>query len=489
MAEAGEETELKFLCEPADLAAVLAAAPVGADQDHELISVYFDTPDARLARAGASLRVRRTGAQAIQTLKQGQGLSREEHESPVEGETPDLTTPSLQALLTPRERASLRPAFGVTVRRRTRRLILEGAEIELALDQGEVRGGDQAAPVCEVELELVSGPPQALFALARSLGQAAPLYLSFRGKADRGQALISAESGAKVRAVRLERRATLGQAVQAIGRQALGEIADQGAILRQGASPEAVHRLRVATRRLRAALGVFKPILDTPARAEVIGELKWLAGACDEARDLDVFALGLSASSSESPDLGLADLAQVVEAARERAHARVAASVGSARFRALMLDATAWLETGAWLTTGDGAKARAADIVPDLLTRRRRRLRKSGAALAELDDAARHRVRVQAKSLRYAVEALAPLLAEPGAKRLIKRLKTLHERLGVLSDAATAEKVIAGLRLDGPALFAAGRLLGARIADRPAAIAAAVRAMERVSDAPKLRRR
>jgi len=45
MSSADREIELKFTCGPADLAAVLAAAPAGDDETRELISVYFDTPD------------------------------------------------------------------------------------------------------------------------------------------------------------------------------------------------------------------------------------------------------------------------------------------------------------------------------------------------------------------------------------------------------------------------------------------------------------
>ena len=52
------EIELKFACGPDDLAAVLAAAPAGDDETRELISVYFDTADHALQKAGASLRVR-----------------------------------------------------------------------------------------------------------------------------------------------------------------------------------------------------------------------------------------------------------------------------------------------------------------------------------------------------------------------------------------------------------------------------------------------
>src|SRR6185312_17454974 len=108
---ADQEIELKFACAPQDLGAVLAAAPPGDDETRELISVYFDTPDLALQKAGASLRVREHKGRRVQTLKRGQGLVREEHEAPIEGLAPDPALEPLPKLLP--QGASLRPAFNV----------------------------------------------------------------------------------------------------------------------------------------------------------------------------------------------------------------------------------------------------------------------------------------------------------------------------------------------------------------------------------------
>jgi len=147
-----------------------------------------------------SLRVRESKGRRVQTLKRGEGLSREEHEAPIAGDEPDPDLGPLKDFLP--EGGRLDPAFNVRVTRRQRTLRYQEAEIELALDQGEVTGGAGQSPICEVELELKSGPPQALFALARELGKAAPLYLSFDGKAARGQALVA---GAPLQARRSEK--------------------------------------------------------------------------------------------------------------------------------------------------------------------------------------------------------------------------------------------------------------------------------------------
>ena len=110
------EVELKFLCAPSDLGAVLAAAPEGDDDSRELISVYFDTPDLALQKAGASLRVRESKGRRVLTMKRGDGLSREEYEAAIEGEQPpDRARAPCGRSLTEDDAAALKPAFNVRV--------------------------------------------------------------------------------------------------------------------------------------------------------------------------------------------------------------------------------------------------------------------------------------------------------------------------------------------------------------------------------------
>ena len=134
-------------------------------------------------------------------------------------------------------------------------------------------------------------------------------------------------------------------------------------VLREADSVEAVHQLRVAVRRLRSAVSTFADVADDDHAEAIKAELKWLAGACDEARDLDVFAE--SAAALVDPTLDLSPLAPVVEAARARAHAKACAAVASGRFRDLVLDTTAWVETGAWLSMGGKAHAKRRDMDAD----------------------------------------------------------------------------------------------------------------------------
>jgi inorganic triphosphatase YgiF len=480
------EIELKFTCESSDIAAVMAAAPAGEDTTRRLISTYFDTPDHTLRKAGASLRLRTDGVRRVQTFKRGGGFSRKEHEGPVEGEVPDLSRGPLADLLPRGRRAEVAATFAVDLIRRERQLSHAGARIEMALDQGEVRAGGAGHAICEVELELKAGPAEALFALARDMAHAAPLYLSFETKSAWGYALLDgvADAPRKAGPGEVASGATAAAAFQSIARAALSGIASNAALLRGAPSAEAVHQLRVSARRFRAALSNFKPLVADDRLPWVKEELKWLTEACGPARALDVLSdeIVAPALSAEPEARGLADLAAAVVAAGQRAHGRSAAAVSSARFRALVLEACAWIELGAWRSNPQSAGP-AGDFAPGALRRRRRKLLDAARDFAGLDDAGRHHARIQAKILRYGAEAFAGL-DEDGARRFIRALKRVQAHLGGLNDLAGLPGLLGGLALEGPALYAAGRLEGRLLADKPARLVQAERALQAFAGKP-----
>lgn len=474
-----DEIELKFLCEPQDVPALLAAAPVGQAETKALTAIYFDTPDSRLRDAHISLRLRESGGKRVQTLKRGDGFAREEHEARIFGEALDLTMPAVKAALKPAQRKALAPVFTVRVTRQQRTFSFEGAEIELALDQGEITADDRRRSLCELELELKSGDPVALFALARQLSLTAPLYLSFDGKATQGQGLRAGTDQAPRRHDKapLKRGGTAGEAFQTITRNALVQIAANGLVLREVDGEDALHQLRVALRRLRSAMGTFAPVVDDPQLRHLKAELKWLSRACDEARDLDVFSHDNLAIVGED-----APLAPRVAAARAQAHAKAAVAVASKRFRDLVLETTAWVETGAWRARSDGGGHRSArEFAAKALDRRWRKVMKLGKDVKGMDDAGRHRARIAAKQLRYAAEAFAPLFADQAGRRFIKRLKALQDTLGGLNDDAVAATLVARLAPDDAP--AARDLLAAREARRPKALKTAAKAMARLAEA------
>ena len=197
---------------------------------------------------------------------------------------------------------------------------------------------------------------------------------------------------------------------------------------RAGDDPRHIHQMRVAARRLRAALRLFGDLLP-PQAGGLSDELKWIAGQLGQARDLDVQIQRLRASGAtlRASD-ALEPYAAWLAEQRQHALAALTEALGSARFDELVERLNSF---DVWTLVADppladDARARLRRVHKKL----DRRARKAGkrAAPPEL-----HAVRIAAKRLRYAAEFCAPLYGKP-ATRLIKRLTAVQDLLGDLQD-------------------------------------------------------
>jgi inorganic triphosphatase YgiF len=200
------EIELKFRIPPARLASVRQAVATSRALIEPLAAVYVDTPGRHLAQAKVALRLRREGAQWVQTLK-AQGANpmlRLEHNVPIEG----LAKPALDwhrhdgtdaghalaVVLAGAGNATLLACYETDIGR-TRRVLRHssGTLIELALDEGAIKAGERSLPVSELELELLQGQPQALLAVATRWVVRFGLLLDTRSKSERGHLLAAGE--------------------------------------------------------------------------------------------------------------------------------------------------------------------------------------------------------------------------------------------------------------------------------------------------------
>ena len=176
----------------------------------------------------------------------------------------------------------------------------------------------------------------------------------------------------------------------------------------------------------------------------------------------------------------MAVLAKDLQRRREEAFARACAAVESTRFRSLVLDTACWIEAGDWTRNPDHLTRllREQPIVgaaADELRRRWKKILKAGAQLDGLDPQRRHKMRIQAKKLRYASEFFGG--AFPGKKAMRRRkdfvagLEKVQDALGELNDIAVHEGLseqlvnaqdASGKQREGRAkkAFAAGRLSG-----------------------------
>jgi inorganic triphosphatase YgiF len=464
-ADSPRETELKLLVAPGDLGPLrrhprLRALAQGPPSTRRVLSTYFDTEDLDLLRAGFGLRLRRVGRATVQTLKaraahQAGLFVRGEWEAPVRGRTPDLAAipdaalrEELARLVGPRPLAA---RLWTDVRRTRRVLRDEAFEILCDLDVGEVRTAAQSLPICELELELVRGEPAALFDLAIEIQETLALRPAIEDKAERGFALLGGEGLAARGAARpeLTPESTLDDALAEIMAACTGQIALHEAAAREGEDPEGVHQMRVAVRRLRSALALFDGVIPDAQSADFEIELRWLADALGEARDLDVFLdETLAPLVAASPgDPALKRLREVARELRDERQSALRTALDSPRLPRLLLRLGRWTVARDWRAqdlSADSARlfAPARALAGELLARRRRKLRRLGARLEELSPAEKHRLRIQVKKLRYAAEFFAGLYPQPRTRRAIRRLARLQDVLGHLNDRATADTLL-----------------------------------------------
>jgi len=272
-----------------------------------------------------------------------------------------------------------------------------------------------------------------------------PVRLGVVTKAERGYDLLGPRRDAfRAEAVHLDVEASSAQAFQAIAGLCIRHYRLNETLLLDARAPEALHQARVSLRRLRSAIAIFKPLLVGEAVSHLQSELRWLTGLLGEARDLDVLLA----------KVGPGALHDRLAAAREDAYAHLATALDSRRARALMLDLAEWLATGPWLRDPEQQEARDRPIrafAAEALDQLRRRVKKRGAAFAQLSSEDRHDVRKAAKRLRYGAEFFATLFAgETRARRyrqFAAALEELQDELGTLNDLAAAPLMLKRLGL------------------------------------------
>jgi inorganic triphosphatase YgiF len=322
------------------------------------------------------------------------------------------------------------------------------SEIQVALDQGKIDTGGMAAPICELELELKRGNAGDLFRLAQKLDGKVPLTLSYETKSGRGYALLEglAPWVAKAEAVRMRPGVSCADAFRAIAHECLRQMIQNREGIAQGKS-EALHQMRIAVRRFRSALTIFRDLVAGEGAEAVKAELRALRELTGPARDLDLFVNEVIAPlRAELPkDRELAAFERLARRERSRATRAARKAILSSPFRKFVMHAAAWVESGDWRTSADALTQARQDApveiyAAELLAPMHRKVRNHGQALRELDDERRHRLRVRAKKLRYAAEFFAGLASDKKtrkrARRMIESLRTLQDKLGALNDLA-----------------------------------------------------
>ncbi|SCW67169.1 CYTH and CHAD domain-containing protein [Ancylobacter rudongensis] len=462
-AAAGREVELKLFTDPDTLQRLLVAAVITRNATSKgvvrrLEATYYDTPDAVIARQGASLRVRRSGKQFVQTLKlasEGSPLQRREMEARVPDSALQLDALPLAELGAPFATlpgAELVPVFTTKIRRHTKVVAFGGAVIEVAFDEGTLSAGEKVEAVCEIELELKAGGAGTLYELALSLLEQGAVRIGFQSKAERGYALAfgTAPRAEKAFATGIAPADTTDDVIAKVLSACQWHVMANLMAAHHGQDPEGVHQLRVALRRLRTALSLFRK--EVPASAlQALGlDAKRLASALGPARNWDVFATSTIAEIERAnlPGVDFTALRSATAAPRARSYQAVRVDLIDLECTRFLLSLGRVIERRSW-RNDIGVEALAVltqparDFAGRGLTRLHRKALKQGHNFRKLRPTARHELRLTLKKLRYGSEFLLPLYDHDGAARkYLKRMSRLQDILGIDNDITTTQSLL-----------------------------------------------
>src|SRR5262249_11153312 len=425
-------------------------------------SVYHDTADHSLARAGITLRRRTERGKSVWQLKLPVDGARIEIEEPGgPGAPPD----GLRALLRAHERrGDLVPVAELRTRRHGALVTRGSATAEVTVDEVSVMDAHRVAnEFVELEIELRDGEPQGLGRIAKDLEKEGAQARDLTPKLFR---ILLVEPRRKPKTPFETLRARLADQLDAILAN------DPGT--RLGRDPENLHDMRVAVRRARALLRAGGPLVKTDTQA-LAGELQWLRALLGDVRHLDVLLqpLRTAAARAAPADRAAAGrLLRTLDRQRSRVRRTLLKALDGNRY-AVLLD---HFET--MLAELEPAKSKR---TLDMLAARQ--LQKLGRAVESLDahpeDSALHDLRKRGKRVRYAHEL-------SGANKVVRRAKALQDVLGEHQDSVVAEERLRSISHEAPAdqALAAGLLVErerARRAEARASWPAAWRQLERAA--------
>jgi CHAD domain-containing protein len=426
------ETERKYdVPETFELPSLVGTAGIGSTdgaETHELDATYFDTADLILMRNRRTLRRRTGGNDAGWHLKTpGDGISRTEHRMPLEGDED-----AVPAELIGQVRALIRRhPLGPVARLRTHRVETplrdaDGRTLALVAQDrvtAETDGHEQKWQ--ELEVELVDGD-------AALLDKVEKVLRSAGAKIAPGPSKVARALGDRLASFPAKAGKPKINAVLRYARDQRDDLSEYDPGVRQG-EPEAIHKMRVATRRLRSTLKTFKR--SFPDAKPIRDELKWLADLLGQVRDGQVLE-GKLLSGIEQ-----ADPEFVPVAARIRGHLDDQVAQG----REALAEALEGERYLSLLDRIDRLVDEEAAISDDPLKRARKSLREADGlldqALADGVDAELHEARKSYKRARYAVEVFEPSAGKP-AKSLVKALTELQDVLGAHQDSVVARELL-----------------------------------------------
>jgi CHAD domain-containing protein len=454
-----------------------------------LTDSYLDTEDWRMKRAGFVVRIRHRGRHQEVTLKdtrpaEGSGLRQrlEVTEALPAGGVGALGPEGpvgrrIYAIVGARP---LHEVLQVRTRRRPFALRVGGEDVaEVALDDTAIVVGDGERPMHlrRVEVEVRAQWMGALEPIVEQLRVSCGLRPAHLSKFEAGLLAAGRDvpGSPELGPSAITPASTMGELAFAVVRRQVAVVRDKEPGTRLGEDSEELHDMRVATRRLRAALSLFAEVL--PVRAQALREeLGWVAGLLGAVRDLDVQREGLAemadatagwaAGAAGSPDRDpLGELSALLEREWEVARADMLRGLDSVRWERLSRGLTAMAQQGP-ARRSLASRVPAVIGLPDLVMARHgavakaaKRARRTGA----VGDF--HRLRIRSKRLRYALE-FGSEVYEGQTSRYVRELTAVQDELGLMQDAEVASLRLADLATGEAHLPAATVFVMGGVAER-----------------------
>jgi CHAD domain-containing protein len=425
-----------------------------------LHTIYFDTDDLRLTRWGLSLRFRlhEGWTLKIPVPRESHALYREEHV--FEG-TPDHVPAGALDLAAAYLRGAIpRPVAELRTLRAKRHVLSDGGDDLAEVAEDDVRVVDGSRVVMrfrEIEIELTENAADdtldVLEHLLRNVGAGPP-----DPTPKNVRALGPRAAEPEISVPEIGPRSTIGE----VFRAALGRSAERfvryDAALRLRADEEAVHQARVAIRRMRSDLRTFAPIFDRSWADAMREKMRWVSDVLADARDADVLLTRLEHDAAELPDADRRRIDEVLgplRMERDAADRRVSAMLRDPHYLEVL---EAIVEAARAPVLGEEAVRPAGECGATVLAGAWKKLRKAiRNRTRPPSDRELHRIRIEAKRVRYAAEALAPALGGR-VGTLARRVEALQTILGDQHDAVNACAVL-HRQAESPHAFLAGALM------------------------------
>jgi CHAD domain-containing protein len=430
--------------------------PLGAEQleTRSFTSVYYDTPDRRLAAAGLTLHRRLERGTNVWQVQAPDG----EPSVDIEGTSGPGGPPDAVQELLRLQQGGRRLVELATLRVRQSSFVIDDAAV--TLHEVQVMEGQHVRDRF-AELSAVPAVAEADLARVDEL-----LVRAGARRRPRSAGMWGVLGRPKRR--RPSRKASALTHLQARFRELGDELLAADIGLRVRDDPEDVHRMRVATRRLRATLRASRKVFDRDWNESLRRELDFLGDALGAVRDLDVLISHLDQAAGEldhGDAIAVAPLLQVLRERRKAARESLSAALAGDRYLAL----TRTVEQAA-----SSPPVSDPDLRLEALARKEfKRLRKAFRGLrCDPGDLELHKLRIRAKRARYAAELAEPVRGGR-AKKFATKAKRVQDVLGEHQDAVVAEKEIRDLAGRLPrhaASLAAGRLVATERIRRQSAL-------------------